>query len=130
MFSKGRLQFRLEHQHKVIGELFSDDIAGEVVIGRSNSCALIIPSEDRAASSKHAMLKKKMGSVFIVDAGSRNGLFFKGERITERKLSAGDCIKIGESELFVTSVAEQKLAAAAAAVIMNRPRLRLKWFRS
>ena len=120
MFSKGRLQFRLEHQHKVIGELFSDDIAGEVVIGRSNSCALIIPSEDRAASSKHAILKKKMGSVSIVDAGSRNGLFFNGERITERKLSAGDCIKIGESELFVTSVAEQKTAAAAAAVVLNK----------
>ena len=120
MFSKGRLQFKLEHQHKVVGELFSDDIAGEVIIGRSNSCALVIPSEDRAASSKHAILKKKFGGVSIVDAGSRNGLFFNGERITERKLCAGDCIKIGESELFVTSVAEQKTAAAAAAVITNK----------
>ncbi|MEI7945378.1 MAG: FHA domain-containing protein [bacterium] len=120
MFSNGRLQFKLEHQHKVAGELFSDDITGEVSIGRSKDCALVIPSEDRVASSKHAILKKKFGGIHIVDAGSRNGLFFNGERITERKLSAGDCIKIGESELYVSSVAEQKKVEAAAAVDQNK----------
>lgn len=115
-----RLQFRLEHQHKVIGELSSDDIAGEVLIGRSKDCALVIPSEDRAASSKHAMLKKKLGGIYIVDAGSRNGLFFAGERISERKLCAGDCVKIGESELFVTSVAAQKKEKVAVAAASNK----------
>jgi len=103
-----------------MGEIFSDDISGDVFIGRSRDCALVIPSDDRAASSKHAILKKKFGGIFIVDAGSRNGLFFNGERITERKLVAGDCIKIGESELVVASVAEQKKEEAAAAVIMNK----------
>jgi len=120
MLSTGRLQFRLEHQHKLVGELFSDDIAGEVLIGRSKECALVISSEDRAASAKHAILKKKFNGIHIVDAGSRNGLFFNGERITERKLSAGDCIKIGESELFVTSVAAQKKEQAAVATAMNK----------
>lgn len=120
MLSTGRLQFRLEHQHKFVGELFSNDITGDVFIGRSRDCALVIPTEDRAASSKHAILKKKFGGIHIVDAGSRNGLFFNGERITERKLVAGDCIKIGESELVVTSVAEQQKEKAAAAVVMNK----------
>jgi pSer/pThr/pTyr-binding forkhead associated (FHA) protein len=120
MLSKGRLQFKLEHQHKFVGELFSNDITGDVSIGRSRDCALVIPSEDRAASSKHAILKKKFGGIFIVDAGSRNGLFFNGERITERKLAAGDCIKIGECELLVSSVAEQQKEKEAAAVVMNK----------
>jgi pSer/pThr/pTyr-binding forkhead associated (FHA) protein len=118
MFATTKLHMRLEHQHKLIGELSSDDITGEVMIGRSREAKLVIPSEDRAASSKHAVLKKKMGSILIVDAGSRNGLFFAGERITERKLCPGDCIKIGECELIVSSGAPQKagkgqIAAAA-----------------
>lgn len=119
MFWKSKLHFRLEHQHKLVGELSSDDIAGEAVIGRSRECALVIPSEDRVASSRHALLKKKMGSIHIVDADSRNGLFFAGERITERRLCAGDCIKIGESELYVTSDAAQKKQRVAAAAEMD-----------
>ena len=120
MFVNSRLQFRLEHQHKVIGELSSDDTAGEVLLGRSRDCALVIPSEDRAASSKHAMLKKKLGGIYIVDAGSRNGLFFAGERISERKLCAGDCVKIGESELHVISVAAEKKEKVAVAAASNK----------
>jgi pSer/pThr/pTyr-binding forkhead associated (FHA) protein len=108
MFANTKLHIRLEHQHKLIGELSSDDITGEVLIGRSREAKLVIPSEDRAASSKHAVLKKKLGSVVIADAGSRNGLFFAGERITERKLCPGDCVKIGECELIVSSDVPQK----------------------
>jgi pSer/pThr/pTyr-binding forkhead associated (FHA) protein len=124
MFTNAKLHLRLEHQHKLVGELSADDIKSEALIGRSRESQLVIPSEDRSASSKHAILKKKMGSLVIVDAGSRNGLFFAGDRITERKLAAGDCIKIGECDLIVSSGAVQKsgkpLAATADANACHR----------
>ena len=52
-----------------------------VEIGRSRSCGICTPADDHSVSSRHARLFWKGSSLFIEDAGSRNGVFFRGERI-------------------------------------------------
>jgi pSer/pThr/pTyr-binding forkhead associated (FHA) protein len=64
-----------------------------VVIGRSKSCNLRLPSAD--ASRRHAEVVGVKGSYLLRDLRSTNGTFLNGERIQERQLRPGDRIQIG-----------------------------------
>ena len=52
-----------------------------ILIGRSHSCALRAPSDDHSVSGKHARLFWKGNSLYLEDTGSRNGVFFNGQRL-------------------------------------------------
>lgn len=75
---------------------------GEVLIGRSRSCALQIP--ESTVSRQHARLRVgPEGQVVVEDLGSSNGTFVNGERITgSRALLHGDRLVVGEAELRVS----------------------------
>ncbi len=65
-----------------------------VVIGRSRTCDLCVPSAD--ASRRHCEVAGDGREYVIRDLGSRNGTFVNGERlIRERRLRPGDRIEIG-----------------------------------
>lgn len=64
-----------------------------VVIGRSRSCNLRIPSAD--ASRRHAEVVGVKGGFLLRDLRSTNGTFLNGERVEERQLRPGDRIQIG-----------------------------------
>ena len=64
-----------------------------VVIGRSRSCNLRLPSAD--ASRRHAEIVGVKGNYLLRDLRSTNGTFLNGERIQERQLKPGDRIQIG-----------------------------------
>lgn len=66
-----------------------------IVIGRDKSCDWCTSGIDASVSSRHAELFRKRGAIWIRDLGSRNGLFYRGERIKERRLAIGDSILIG-----------------------------------
>ncbi|MBP5637968.1 MAG: FHA domain-containing protein [Victivallales bacterium] len=98
--AKKDLQIRLEHEGKILFETSLSDIAADITIGRAADCTWVIPPTDRVASNHHATLSKKHGHAVIVDNKSRNGIYYKGAKVTERKLAPGDQIGIGDCRLF------------------------------
>ena len=52
-----------------------------ILIGRSHSCVLQTPAEDKSVSGRHARLFWKGSSLYLEDMGSSNGIYFNGRRI-------------------------------------------------
>ena len=100
-FKKNSFILRLEYNNSLLYEICSSDIHEDITIGRDSSCTWLLPTEDRFASSHHAVITVKRSGIFIEDAKSRNGIYFNGEKITSRRLVIGDQISIGECKLFV-----------------------------
>lgn len=72
--------------------------SGSVTVGRA--AANDIPLEDEFASTVHARVEPRQDGVWIEDAGSTNGTFVNGVRLSEpRRLSPGDVVRIGETDL-------------------------------
>lgn len=74
---------------------------GGLDIGRSEDNHVVV--RDEGVSRYHARLLYDNGSLWVQDAGSRNGVFVNGVRITGHKaLSVGDEIAIAEHRFAVT----------------------------
>jgi len=68
-------------------------------VGRGGDNDLPIPG-DEYASSHHARFEPRRDGVYVEDIGSTNGTFVNGIRLTrERRLAAGDVVRIGETDL-------------------------------
>lgn len=68
---------------------------GGLGIGRSTDNALVI--HDEGVSRYHGRLLFENGSLWLQDAGSRNGMFVNGTRVTGHKaLKVGDSITIAQ----------------------------------
>ena len=81
----------------------------QMSIGRSSRNDICIC--DRFASRFHAELKCEGGQVFLSDAGSANGTYLNGQRVSApMPLRPGDLIHIGETEIEY-SYGEQDLLA-------------------
>jgi pSer/pThr/pTyr-binding forkhead associated (FHA) protein len=70
---------------------------GSIVIGRSRSCNLRLPSAD--ASRRHAEIVGTRGGFLLRDLRSTNGTFVNGVRVEEHSLRPGDRIQIGGETL-------------------------------
>ena len=92
---------RLEFNGRIIHEISSGAISGEILIGRSRSCAWPVPKEDTVSSSRHAALFVKGGAVWLKDLGSTNGTFHNGKKIEKKKLAVNDKIGLGNCVLCV-----------------------------
>ncbi|WP_299756644.1 FHA domain-containing protein [uncultured Chloroflexus sp.] len=68
--------------------------AQPVTLGRAPDNDLVLQS--RFVSARHARIEPDGQGHRIVDVGSRNGLLFAGQRVTERVLADGDVIRIGD----------------------------------
>lgn len=68
-------------------------------IGRGKACKVVL--DDNAASRRHAIIQRtEMGEYFLSDAGSRNGTFIHGRRVTTPVLlKNSDEISIGGHRL-------------------------------
>lgn len=106
MFRKN-YTIRLELNGQHIHEISSAEISSDIIIGRSSDCTWIIPAEDRSASGHHARLFRKGKNIFIQDMKSRNGVYFMGEKIQERKITKGDIYSIGDSKLVIEELTEE-----------------------
>jgi hypothetical protein len=71
-----------------------------VVIGRSRECDVQLA--DTNVSRRHAELRQDGATYWLVDLGSTNGTDLNGRRVEREKLSDGDAITIGSSELIFT----------------------------
>jgi pSer/pThr/pTyr-binding forkhead associated (FHA) protein len=70
-------------------------------VGRGPENAIRLDG-DTTVSSRHATLDSRADGLWVEDAGSTNGTFVNGARVTSaRLLTAGDVIRIGHTELRV-----------------------------
>lgn len=80
------------------GRTFEID-AEETYMGRDPSCG--VPLRDPGVSRHHATLLPDRGEYVLRDAGSSNGTYVNGARISETPIHAGDQIRLGNSILTV-----------------------------
>ena len=73
-------------------------------VGRRGSRRLELP--DRFLSSRHAVLEARGEAIELQDAGSRNGTFVNGVRISRAVLADGDLIEVGHSLLCYRVLAQ------------------------
>jgi hypothetical protein len=69
----------------------------KVVLGRSRDCDIQLA--DANVSRRHAELRQEGASYWIVDLGSTNGMEVNGKRVKRAKLSSGDTITLGSTEI-------------------------------
>jgi len=69
-----------------------------VVIGRSRECDIQLA--DTNVSRRHAELRQEGASYWIVDLGSTNGVEVNGKRVKRAKLSDGDTITVGSTDVM------------------------------
>jgi hypothetical protein len=80
------------------GDTFTLD-SHPLTVGRGANNDVPIPT-DEYASGRHARFEPRRDGVWLEDIGSTNGTFVNGIRVTrERKLVAGDVVRIGETDL-------------------------------
>lgn len=74
-------------------------LAGPVTVGRAAGADVVL-ERDEYASSRHARFDVRRDGVWLEDSGSTNGTFLNGGRVgAPVRLSAGDVIRIGDTEL-------------------------------
>ena len=67
---------------------------GGLLMGREGSCDVVIP--DQSVSREHARLLLHNGTVWVQDAGSRNGVYVNQKRVVRhRPMGPGDQLAIG-----------------------------------
>jgi FHA domain-containing protein len=80
------------------GESFPLD-SHPLTVGRGSTNDLPLP-DDEYASGRHARIEPRRDGIWVEDIGSTNGTFVNGIRLTrERKLTPGDVVRIGETDL-------------------------------
>jgi diguanylate cyclase (GGDEF)-like protein len=85
--------------------------AGEIVIGRSSTCAVVLA--DESLSRRHASISVGSAGVVVRDLGSTNGTFVEGGRIRgEVKLAAGARVEIGDTLLRLEQLTHEELDTA------------------
>ena len=72
-------------------------IEGAINIGRSDESDVFLV--DPSVSRKHAVIDVDAGWPIVHDLESTNGTFVNGERIETRRLSEGDLVAFGKTEL-------------------------------
>ena len=86
-----------------------EQIVDDIVIGRDPACSWPVPHEESLVSSRHARVYRKGKEVFIEDLKSRNGMLYRGRRITKKKLEPGDSITFGNCTLAVDGQSSVKV---------------------
>lgn len=101
--SKKVMTVTLRHDNREVRRMELDEKGGDVLIGRSSSCALCIPTTDSASSHRHARIFFQRGSFWLEDADSCNGVAKDGKKLTKPvKLKDKDVFSIGHCVLLVS----------------------------
>src|SRR6266511_1350574 len=90
-----------------------------IVIGRSRDCDIQLA--DSNVSRRHAELRQEGASYWIVDLGSTNGIEVNGKRVKRAKLSDGDTITLGSTDVRFGGESEWSALAAGRGRPAGRP---------
>jgi hypothetical protein len=70
-----------------------------VTVGRGAQNDIALDGDDYA-SARHARIEPRRDGVWVEDIGSTNGTYLNGIKLTRaRKLTPGDVVRVGETEL-------------------------------
>jgi FHA domain len=70
-----------------------------VTVGRGAQNDITLDGDDYA-SARHARIEPRRDGVWVEDIGSTNGTYLNGIKLTRaRKLTPGDVVRVGETEL-------------------------------
>lgn len=73
---------------------------GGLLLGREDRCDVVIP--DQSVSREHARLLLHNGTVWVQDAGSRNGVYVNQKRVVRhRPMGPGDQMTIGNHSFML-----------------------------
>ena len=73
--------------------------SAQLTIGRGNQNDIAIAT-DEYASARHARFEPRQDGVWVQDLGSTNGTYLNGTRLDRpRRLSRGDIVRVGETDL-------------------------------
>jgi pSer/pThr/pTyr-binding forkhead associated (FHA) protein len=79
----------------------SIELTNSARVGRGAENAIRLDA-DTTVSSRHATIDSRTDGLWVEDAGSTNGTFVNGARVTSaRQLQPGDVIRIGHTDLLV-----------------------------
>jgi hypothetical protein len=106
-----------------VGHTF--EVQPGAVFGRAEDCTVRLT--DASVSRHHARLEHTAAGFAIVDLGSRNGVFWDGERVERVTLEEGREFTLGEVVLKFRSGASAKPAAAATAITDEEIVLEGEW---
>lgn len=105
--ANGVYVIQLRRGDTVLSSLEARPAEGDVMVGRSPENRLVTPAEDHSVSGRHLRLFWKGSSLYVEDAGSRNGVFANGERLVKpRRVSAGDVFALGSCSVLVSAPAQ------------------------
>lgn len=77
------------------------EVASPTRVGRSADNGIRLEDDD-FVSGRHAVFEPRPGGLWLEDAGSTNGSFVNGARVTSaRLLQPGDVVRIGKTDLEV-----------------------------
>jgi len=80
------------------GRFFEVKLESATSIGRAKGNDVVL--DDRAVSSQHCRVRRGDGGIYeLVDLRSTNGTYLNERRVSRSTLSAGDVIKVGETNL-------------------------------
>jgi hypothetical protein len=74
------------------------EVSASTVLGRDRSSGIHLDG-DEFASARHARIDPRGDGVWVEDLGSTNGTFVNGERIAAERLTSGDVLRVGQTEL-------------------------------
>jgi hypothetical protein len=80
------------------GQVFNLSMESAVSIGRAPTND--IPVNDNAVSGEHCRIRPESGAFVLLDLQSTNGTFVNEKRIERHRLSEGDVVRVGETQLL------------------------------
>jgi len=81
-------------------------IKEETFIGRDSECDIILGNEKKA-SRKHAVIRKKGLNFLLQDLGTANGTLLNGRKVEESALADGDIIQIGDAKIEFKATSDE-----------------------
>ena len=82
------------------GQIFN--LSGESALSIGRAPTNDIPLNDTAVSGEHCRVRPEEGAFVLHDLKSTNGTFVNEKRISRHRLSEGDVVRVGETQIQFT----------------------------
>jgi hypothetical protein len=105
MSAENSLNLRLAWTDPLSGQTVEQTLPLPISIGRETDNDIVVPST--SVSRHHAKIDLNEDRILIVDLGSSNGTFVRGNRIEKIELNDGDIFLAGQIEFKMTVTAER-----------------------
>ncbi|HLK35382.1 MAG TPA: sigma 54-interacting transcriptional regulator [Polyangiaceae bacterium] len=102
------------------------DVDTSLVIGRERPSEIVV--NDPSVSRQHARFVRQKDEIWVEDLDSRNGVFFRGERVRRERLDVGDAVIVGRVRVVLAGTRPRPSpvegAVAADGVVLSNVRMK------